>query len=261
MPDTTTDWIFPFDAVIEHHRTRIPDHEDQVPGVVEVWRAGDTYPVWSVLIGNSGDIPPRDAALFAARVMTTMTGADYTVLSVDTHVTALTTNPNTGEPWKAGEMQAMCDQDGFCETGQMQDNLLILAARRDGKLRMQGIPYHFHKGEVMYYDLTPPLDEWEESSAGEMRGRIPETMRAIMAMPPISERLNELGAYEEFELPDDEAAIHQIMAGVRVMSEAARNNGTPGMYAHAIPTTSPEMAAIVERSTRENMPDVNVIVV
>lgn len=262
MTDTITtetdEWQLPFEAILESHRERIPGNEDMVPSVVEAWRIGELSPCWSTFIGPGKDIESKEAMLYAASVMAMSSNADYIVCVMDTHMSKSQTNPKTGEPWKAGEMQGLCDDEGFCETGQIRDNLLVCAIRRDGKLRMAMIPYHFHNGEVMYFDPEPPMDEWETTQdAPQIGGYIPNRLREAMAKPTMNQILEDAAnggdvgdVYAAFgmEKGAPDTAMHQVMAGIRIMAKAAENAESPYLFAHALFTTSDTENMIIAES-------------
>jgi len=246
----TNEWQFPIEAVLEYHKARIAGNEDHVPAMVEAWVEGEG-PVWSAMVADVGESSPRDCALFAASIMSRITGADYILFCVDTHMSHSQVNPTTGKPWAPGEMQRMCDEEGYCDTGNIRDNLMVAIVRRsDAKIYMTGIPYHFHKGEVMYFDPQPPMDEWnDEGGVKQMGGTIPDTLRQVIQQPPLSEQLTQMGAYEAigFDGPSNITRLHQILAGIRVMGKVAVDTGCEGpMFLHMIPTSTDEERQIMD---------------
>lgn len=226
---TQAEWVLPFEKLVEHHRGRIDGHEDLVPLVVEGWYEGADAPQWQVTtVGSGPDITTRDAGLHAATLLASITGCDYIVLSFDTHATSLQHNPKTGKPWGPGEMQAMCDEEGFCETGQMVDVLQVAVVRRsDAKIRMKGIPYHFHQGNLIFYDAMPDgipmgFDEWEHGDTQTTGGVMPDALRAAMRAPTVN-------SYRTQHTPLDR--IDDIMLGITMLYRSADVMGHPDMYA------------------------------
>lgn len=260
----TNTWQLPIEEMMQKHRDRIAGNEDMVPALVEAWHIGEPMPSWTVWIHQTNDeIGPRDAGLHAATIMASTTGCDYIMFSYDTHVTSLRNNPKTGEPWKRGEMQAMCDEEGFCETGQMTDNLVMTLVDRAGHLYFAGIPYHFHKGEVMFYEEKPPLDELTTDGT-EMSGIIPDGLREAMSGPTLWDMLKKQSPKgksvpEILGFKPEEAGLvrlHQILAGVRILNEAAKNSNLPRMYMSMVPTRSDEEVEIVKHSAERSGLDI-----
>lgn len=254
MTDVTTDWELPIEQIMSSNRERI-DNEDFVSAYVEVWRKGDPGPCWTVFIGETGDYMERDVGLHALKVMSAFADCDYLLFSFDTHATSLLLNPNTGEKWKQGEMQAMCDQQGFCETGQMRDNLVVAIVRKsDQKIRYEGIPYHFHKGELMIYDDGTVINEWEENSGVvSMLGTVPEGMRYAASIGPVSDLMKEAGLnIDDFGLTPEAARQHQIMAGVQTLARMGLEMGHPMMFMSALPVFNDEMAEIIDKSAERS---------
>lgn len=236
-PDTadTTEWAFPFQEVLDHHRTRIDGNEDMVPLTVEGWFEGGASSQWMVsTVGSGTEIHTRDAGLHALRLMTAASGCDYTVLAFDSHATSLRNNPTTGKPWSPGEMQAMCDEQGFCETGQMVDVLQVAVVRRsDRKIRMTGIPYHFHKGELIFYDAMPggvptEFNEWSTDAGHyeQMGGLIPDALREAMASPTLRSYTRP-GASDEA----GPGRMNDILTGLALLGKNAEELGEPDLYA------------------------------
>lgn len=258
----TDEWSLPIASMMEVHKSRIEGHEDFVPFMLEAWHIGEYYPSWSCWIGATGDIPQRDVGLHAAQIMASSTGCDYLLFSFDTHMSSKQNNPVTGEPWKAGEMQNLCDEQGYCDTGNIRDNLVVCIIRRsDLKLRFESIPYHFHKpngvdSEIMFWD-NHLMSEWDEDQAenpipGQMSGRIPSALREAMSAPLIRDRMKEVFGLtpEQFGLGDDPHVLrlHTILAGVRIMSETAIMEGCPDMFMNVIPAENEEQTDIIKRS-------------
>lgn len=240
----TDEWQLPIDAIIEQHKQRIAGNEEHVPAMVEAWVEGEGS-IWTVWIGDTGKSNPRDCGLYAARLMASVTNCDYILFSFDTHMSQHQNNPTTGKPWAPGEMQRMCDEEGYCDTGNIRDNLAVAIVRRsDAKIYFASIPYHFHKGEVMYFDPSPPMSEWDGlGEGGVMKGTIPDGLREAMTEPPLTEMLTQMGAYEALGFTDDAGAklarLHQILAGIRIMGIVAKNTGADGpMFISAVPTTT-----------------------
>lgn len=251
MTVTLEKWKFPLTDVHEHHKTRIEGNEDIVPFVVEAWRHGQDFADWTVMIcdGNP-DVQQRDSMLMAGNVMARVTGCDYLLLSYDTHATTLAVNPNTGQPWGPGEMQKMCDDEGFCDTGQMRDNLVITVIRRsDQKIHNHFIPYHFHKGGLMFFEETD-LDEWVDDEKHRHGGRIPDALRAIMAADAGTKELGEMVSALGFDMnnPEDAARVrlHKILAGIQVLSRAAQDIGLPELFMHVVPARTEVERAIMD---------------
>lgn len=256
MTDTDTHPI-PLDKILAIQRERIEGHEDFVPATVEAWHLDDqgneATPSWVVVVTNNGEHHPRDCALTAARVMARTVEPDYLVFSVDTHMTSLLDNPKTGQPWGPGEMQAMCDEEGFCETGQMCDNLAVAIIRRtDQKIAMHSIPYHFHKGTVMYYD-TDVISEWDENFPRHLQGRIPDSLRESMSADERSADLREKLAVVAgaVDLETSALRIYLISAGLRLLSEAAHNGGADDMFLSVVCTHTDEEAEALAEIARE----------
>lgn len=251
MTDTDTDttsttetdeWQLPLDAIMEAHKQRIAGNEEHVPAMLEAWVEGEGS-IWTVWIGDTGNSNPRDCGLYAARLMASLTNCDYLLFSFDTHMSQHQINPTTGKPWEPGEMQRMCDEEGYCDTGNIRDNLAVAIVRRsDAKIHFASIPYHFHKGEVMYFDPGPPVSEWTDENAGVMQGRIPDGLREAMTEEPITNTLTKMGAYDALGFTEEEAGlarIHQILAGIRIMGIVGKNTGADGpMFISAVPTTT-----------------------
>lgn len=256
--DAHTEWQLPIEKLLGIHRERIDGHEDQVPAMVEAWFIGDHSPAWMTWVGDTGDIPTRDAGLHAVDIMAAC-GADFIVFSFDTHMTSLPMNPKTNKPWGPGEMQAMCDEEGFCDTGQMRDNLVVAIVRRsDLKLYFHSIAYHFHKGELQFFPETH-MSEWEdegEPGHGKMTGTIPNRMREAMTRRTSTELLKRIGiSAEDLGFKPEDARIvrlHTILAGMRILNTLARAEGLPQMYACAIPTLSEEEALIVQETANRS---------
>lgn len=251
---TTTEWTLPLEQIFADAKERI-DNPNFIMPSVEVWFEGEDSPAWKCLVLDMpDDVQHRDACLHAADVMAGASGADYVVLTFDTHASSHQLNPTTGKPWVKGEMQRMCDEEGYCDTGNIRDNLLIAIARRsDGKMLQHMIPYHFHgadESELMFWDETE-ISEWDEESQGELRGIVPDGMRAAITREPVSKTLERLSGttVEEMDIP--KARFHQIMAGVRILAGTSEAHGKPMMFVSAVRTDDDEEREILTRTMSE----------
>lgn len=256
---TTTEWALPVDAIVARHRARIEDHDSYIPFVVEAWIEGVDVPCLTTTVPE-GDftVEARDAMLHAARVMGLITGADYLVACFDSHASKSMINPVTGREWGPHEMQNLCDQQGFCETGLIRDELVVAIVRRsDAKIRMQTLPYHFHKGKLIEYDDGNLLDEWNPPEGGffGQGGIVSDGLRIAVADRP-DEVFDDLA--RTTGLHDDPAAmrLHMSMAAIKLLQRAAGELGEVGLYLHAIPAQSKYERQVLRRAQEEFSPQI-----
>lgn len=111
---------------------------DDIQGMVEVWRDG--APICFII---TPDVD-RDQVLEASYVAIRGLSPDRVIVAMDAHVSYEANNPKTGEPWKNGEMQAACDDDGACELGLITDCIVINDVTPDS-YTMITLPYHVNK--------------------------------------------------------------------------------------------------------------------
>lgn len=252
MTETKTEWELPLEAILAAHRARITD-EELVPSMIETWHIGETEPSWTTWIGPTGpNVETRDAGLHALRVMASATGADYVLFSFDTHRSRSRVNPETGKPWEHGEMQRMCDTEGYCETGNIHNLVVAIIRRSDARLYFHSLPYHFHKGEVILYPDESVMTEWgnDPAATGTMSGLIPDSMREAVRSPTLTERMvTELGMTpDQFGLDAPDARLHGILGAVRFLSEAAIAQGEPLMFTCVLPVHNDHEEEIIKHS-------------
>jgi hypothetical protein len=262
---TDTEWRFPIEAIMAKHKARIDGNEDFVPFILETWHIGEPIPSWTVWIGSVPEgVEQKHCAMYAADIMCRATGCDYLLFSFDTHMSSEPLNPTTGKPWGPGEMQRMCDAEGYCETGNIRDNLVVCVIRRsDGKLRFESIPYHFHKpngvdSEIMFWD-NHLMTEWPEEiesadMQGQMMGMIPDKLRAAITAPLIRDLMKEkLGLDPEvFGLEPSAERLHTIMAGVRILATAAAQEKCETMFMSVLPANTEEEREILQHSVERD---------
>lgn len=114
------------------------DHADIVPHV-SFYRDG------KLVLGAMCAQVDRDMGLGVALMGAGPVGADLIILHVDAHMTKVMNNPLTGEPWKPGEMQKACDDEGMCMTDILSDCITTIGVFKDGRVHQYSRPYHGHE--------------------------------------------------------------------------------------------------------------------
>jgi hypothetical protein len=123
----------------------------------------------------------RDEGLNIVSLGTPGFGATEIGFTVDAHYTRSPFNPLTGEAWGEGEMQELCDHHSGCEIGVTTDCLMVMVFGRDGKTSWANLPYHIDKKSGTVHWL--PTEEYPDDI--EVRGLVPDTIRAALAIPPV----------------------------------------------------------------------------
>lgn len=256
MSAATEPWQFPTDRVVESHRQRIdPDYPVQ-PFDVECWFTDDDAPSLTVWVNGTETIQPRDAMLHAADILTATCEPDYLVLSYDTHMASSPINPTTGKPWGEHEMQGLCDDQGFCDTGQIRDNLVVNVLRcSDASIYMHCVPYHVADGKVQYFPDESVMSEWagdDPSYDARFQGLIPDSLRRSVRRAPLAARLEqEVGvSLADFQMTPDQERMQRIMAAMRILAITAANSNAPELYQAVVMTKNAEQGEILAESAR-----------
>lgn len=238
--DILSDWTIPWEAIVERHRARIEDHDSYIPFFVEAWSIGEDTPrVITVIPEAAWPVAPRDAMLYAADVMALCLGADYIVCVYDTHISKSMINPVTGKKWGPGEMQNLCDEQGFCDTGIIRDELVVTAIRRSNrKIRLESLPYHFHRGELMEFPDRNIVNEWDrtrsDAEGTHSGGLIPDRLRAAMNRDP-GALMNLLKQdWIGRPLTDELVLALRIEACIRRLQDVAATEAAIGLYTHLV---------------------------
>lgn len=195
---------------------------DDMNGIVEVWR--DDEPLLTIFTPNVD----RDEALNAVWFVVPAMNADRVVVAMDAHLTRQMENPATGEPWKQGEMQKACHEDGACATGVITDCLIINDARRDGTYRMQTLAYHVDEQAKADGD-RPVAVHWQPvgdeshmldgDADARLEGLVPDTIRGAFQRTLDSDTDAELAAMEAGIDPVDARAAKDAAAIARLVLE------------------------------------------
>lgn len=154
----------------------------------------------------------KQHAIAAVTIGASMLDADEVVVSMDTHVSSNPINPKTGESWKPGEMQNLCNDEGACDTGLITDAIATIRVGKDVPTVMLNRKYHVNHTtrEVHWVD---PWDCAIEHDEAKMTGYVLESFRAAWTqgmprfpMPPKPDGMS-----------DAEARVHKNIAGLRFM--------------------------------------------
>lgn len=174
---------------------------DDIPPCVRVIREGGTHKVeviaWAPQIN-------RDMGLKIAEVLSEAIQPDLVYFVADAHVTKSMTNPNTGEQWGPGEMQNLCDNEGACAVGLLDDCMAVTTVWRDGRVRMESLIYQVDKdaGTVKWFTPIDPEKEHlgkafdtasEGDDKGEARGFIPEVLKSCFEPSELFEVMRQAG--------------------------------------------------------------------
>jgi hypothetical protein len=141
------------------------------------------------------------------------------------------------EQYKPGDMQRMCDEEGACSRGEISDCLICHRIDNSGKIKMVILTYDYHgkQGGVEFKWTNYGGDEIrimdEADPALRLGGNIPDALRQIMALPPLTDMdfvaaLGEVhGIGKEQQLYHCTRAIYSILSlkGFLVMDYIGHN--------------------------------------
>lgn len=156
-------------------------------------------------------IDKRDA-IAVANLIAPLLQSDWLLATMDTHISYNPTNPATGEPWKPGEMQKACDEDGACSTGIITDAITAMLVRRDGTVQMVSRTYHVDKakGEIHWVDVTSMDTRGKDPEANQVTGFVAENlMRAFQRKGP---QENEKAMADEAGIPLDDRPTYMLVS-------------------------------------------------
>lgn len=128
-------------------------------------------------------------------------------------------------------MQAACDDEGACETGDITDCLICHRIDREGNISMVTLPYAYHGKEgppFKWLDQDPKYkDMLTGSSEGDkglqLKGLIPDALREIMKSQSLMEHLQEVPSFKEVaehfnDFSPERVQFHVIRAIISMMS-------------------------------------------
>lgn len=160
----------------KEHLSATVDHGDISPSVA-FYRDGRL-----VMAGICARVD-RDMALTLALMCAQIVQANLVVLHVDAHMAKVLNNPLTGEPWKSGEMQKACDEEGMCMTDILTDCITTIAVWKDGRLQQYSRPYHGHEkaGGLIWDD--DQAGGFVDGGSAEASGLVVDTLRRCWERP------------------------------------------------------------------------------
>ena len=222
-------------------------NRDDVPEGMKSWiEFAKWHKDWAVDRTERGDIPPiviveRDGqvqaiimapqidkylGLQAAAMSQCGYDPDAITMVMDAHIGTMTPErkegdaPFTDDELKTAEaefrkkypkgMQAACDEEGACETGEITDCLICHRIDREGKISIVTLPYAYHgkDKEGKPYSPFKWLDQeekykrmlqgtTEEADGLQLKGLIPDALRKIMKTPQIFDAIPALKELQE----------------------------------------------------------------
>jgi len=127
-------------------------------------------------------------------------------------------------------MQHACDTDGACATGEITDCLICHRIARDGKITLVTLPYSYHgkDGGVPFKWLDEDeryksMGNMSESDEGvRLEGLIPDSLREIMKMPSILERMPQLKQMSEAKDFTEERVRYHTARAIMAMMTAKK---------------------------------------
>lgn len=195
----------------------------------------------------------RDEGLQAAQLAVPGFAADEITIALDAHGAGQAWMDRMGRHPDPGELQHVCDNEGFCELGLTTDTIYTIRMCRDGTLDVVDSPYHVNK--------TAKQVHWQEqrfmpSVQDNFVGIVPDGLKACFEIPLASDALTreaEKRGMERRDLvalfdpslveaTDEEIRFHEDMAILQIMARA----GFMVMWA----TRSKEEEEIVGNSMR-----------
>jgi hypothetical protein len=208
---------------------------DDLPPVMSFYRGGV-----AVARGICREVC-RDDALECVLNATVLFAADAVGLVVDSHATSVRVNPTTGKPWGAtreSEMQDLCNELGYCETGLITDTIYIARFERAGHTYWCSLPYHVHHsteeaaGEVIWvkhsevggYGVAEPGHR-----SKRLEGLIPDTLRDAFAAPICLSTEHVAKVASESNITLEESRHYADMAAVMELMTHGRGRWDVGL--------------------------------
>lgn len=194
------------DAIKQHKMGWVESTEKgDMPPTIFAYRDG----LLCTITANQID---KDYAFWAARICRTMLDVEFIVVALDSHMYELEegeTEEEYRKKFPPGSMQKMCDEEGACELGVITDCLACHVFDTTGEIDGTSLPYDYHgKGTTFKWkELSPRIQEGIQEAGENVQfsGIVPETLKAIMAMPPfLREKMKQLGKSKKFQLGDEE---------------------------------------------------------
>lgn len=206
---------------------------------VQVTERGDIPPV--VIAERDGHIQTlvfspqvnKHMGLYAARVLKAGFDPDHIIMVMDAHIHLgkVKEGQTKEEAYEEYQkkfpkgMQAACDEEGACDTGEITDCLICHRIDKDGKFEMFYLPYSYHgKGgppfrwldkEEKYKDCFKAL---EGEDGTEYEGFIPDSLREIMSEAPLTEIPILKDKSKEMEFSPERQRFHTARACLEILA-------------------------------------------
>jgi hypothetical protein len=153
----------------------------------------------------------RDKALQALNIAANGMNADYVSFAFEGWRAFQETNPDTGESWGPGEMQAYVEKHGAGDV--IGECINTFVADRRGNVAFSTMSFA-QKGSSVEW-----IDEDLREADGSAMGYIPSSIEQIMKQQKMSERVPQVLQRMGEELGEERAMFHQDMAILNVIGE------------------------------------------